>query len=73
MNVYEAENCPKRPIDIRKAEGAVSASFVYAFPPDIPVIVPGETIDREKIDTVLSYMEDGVRITGLKGWDIFII
>ena len=73
MNIYEAENSPKRSIDIRKASGQISASFVYAFPPDIPVIVPGEIISRESIDAVLSYMEDGARIIGLKGWDISII
>ncbi|MCR5651573.1 MAG: hypothetical protein K6F86_10365 [Lachnospiraceae bacterium] len=73
MNIYEAENSPKRRIDLRKAEGQVSASFVYAFPPDIPIIVPGETIDKKSIDSVLSYIEDGARVIGLKGWDIYII
>ena len=73
MNIYEAVTSGKRRIDIRKACGKTSASFVYAFPPDIPVIVPGETISQESIDAVLSYMEDGARIIGLKGWDISII
>ncbi len=73
MNIYEAENSPKRSIDIRKSRGQTSASFVYAFPPDIPIIVPGETISQESIDAVLSYMEDGARIIGLNGWDISII
>ncbi|MBO4374580.1 MAG: hypothetical protein J5829_05700 [Lachnospiraceae bacterium] len=73
MNIYEAENCPKRRADIRKAKGQVSASFVYAFPPDIPIIVPGEIIEQESIDAVLAYREDGARIIGLDGWDISII
>ena len=73
MNIYEAENSPERLMDIRKAAGQISASFVYAFPPDIPILLPGETIDEKSIQDVLSYMEDGARIIGLKGWDISII
>ncbi len=73
MNIYEAENSPKRSMDIRSAQGQICACCVYAFPPDIPILVPGETISRESIDAVLSYMKDGARIIGLKGWDISII
>ncbi len=73
MNIYEAENSPKRSMDIRSAEGRVCASFVYAFPPDIPILVPGETITQESIDAVISYRNDGARIIGLKEWDISII
>ena len=73
MNIYEAENSPKRSMDIRKAKGQICGAFVYAFPPDIPVLLPGETIDEESIAAILSYMKDGARITGLKGWDISII
>lgn len=73
MNIYEAENSPKRSMDIRKAEGQTSGSFVYAFPPDIPLLLPGERIDRNTIEAVLSYIEEGARIIGLKGWDISII
>ncbi len=73
MNIYEAVNCPKRAIDIRKAEGEIAADFVYAFPPDIPVIIPGEIITKESISALLSYKEEGALIIGLKEWDIFII
>ena len=50
MNIYEAENSPKRSMDIRKAEGQTSGSFVYAFPPDIPILLPGEVIDEKSIE-----------------------
>ena len=73
MNIYEAENSPKRSMDIRKAEGQISGSFVYAFPPDIPILLPGEKIEKKSIEAVLSYIEEGARIIGLKGWDISII
>ncbi len=73
MNIYEAVNSPKRSIDIRESEGETAAAFVYAFPPDIPLMVPGEVIKKESIRSVLSFKEDGAVIIGLKGWDIFII
>lgn len=40
--------------ELFKAEGKVSCEYVRAYPPGIPIIVPGEVIDRE----TLSYIRD---------------
>ena len=33
--------------DVNQAEGKISREYVRAYPPGIPIIVPGEVIDRE--------------------------
>ena len=40
--------------DIDQAEGRISREYIRAYPPGIPIIVPGEVVDRE----TLSYIRD---------------
>ena len=40
----------------------VSNEFVYAYPPDIPIIVPNEVISREAIKYIKDSIESGVNI-----------
>ena len=65
MTIYEAINSDKCRIDIKKAAGRIPADFVYAFPPDVPVLIPGEKITKEKIDYILALESKGVLFRGL--------
>ena len=42
MTIYEALLCKKEKIDVCNAVGRVSAGYVYIYPPEIPIIVPGD-------------------------------
>ena len=53
--------------DIDKSVGRVSNEFVYAYPPDIPIISPNETITSEVIDYIKNAMADGVNIISDSG------
>lgn len=44
------------------SSGKVSAEYVYAYPPDIPIIVPGEIITDEIINQVKNMIKIGVNI-----------
>ena len=48
--------------EIEKSVGKVSNEFVYAYPPDIPIIVPNEIISREAIEYIKESIKDGVNI-----------
>ena len=48
--------------EIEKSVGKVSNEFVYAYPPDIPIIVPNEVISREAIEYIKESIKDGVNI-----------
>lgn len=45
------------------SEGLISAEFVYAYPPGIPILYPNEVISNENIKTVLKLIENGINIT----------
>ena len=44
----------------------VSAEYVYLYPPDIPLIVPGEKITKEFVDRILDYKDMGLSVEGLE-------
>ena len=47
--------------------GRVSASTVCIYPPGIPLVCPGEVINRNMIDTVDNAFRDGLDVMGLEG------
>ena len=48
--------------EIEESIGKVSNEFVYAYPPDIPIIVPNEIISREAIEYIKESVKNGVNI-----------
>ncbi len=42
--------------------GRLSNEFVYAYPPDIPIISPNETVSREAVEYIISAKQAGVNI-----------
>ncbi len=47
--ISEAINADGEMCDIDHAEGKTSREYVRAYPPGIPILVPGEVIDREAL------------------------
>ena len=41
-----------RKIPLEPAEGEISAEYVMAYPPGIPLLIPGERISAEDIRTI---------------------
>ena len=54
----------KETIPIQKSEGKICALAITAFPPDIPIIFPGERITKEKIERIHSLKKNNTLITG---------
>ena len=50
-----------------KAAGRVSAGYVWAYPPGIPLLVPGEEIDATLLSVFKGLQESGVSLRGLSG------
>ena len=48
--------------EIEESVGKLSNEFVYAYPPDIPIIVPNEIISREAIEYIKESVKNGVNI-----------
>lgn len=64
MSVWQAENARQRRILLEKSEGYIAAEFVYLYPPGIPLIVPGERIQKETLQLLLRDRELGYSLQG---------
>lgn len=52
--VYAAKRGRRTVVHRRQAAGKISGEYIYAYPPAIPLVVPGERLNRE----ILEYMEN---------------
>ena len=46
-----------------KAAGRVSLEYIFAYPPGIPLLVPGELVSENLIEAVLNMRRQGVEMT----------
>lgn len=51
-------------VDIKRSVGRVSAGYVYAYPPGIPLLVPGETVDAETVCEIERLTRVGASMRG---------
>ena len=62
MKMADATSCKTERISLDKADGAIAAESVMAYPPGIPIVAPGEQIDSAVIDFIEKSVISGVRI-----------
>ena len=62
LTLDEANNSGGEYISLKKAEGRISHTYLWAYPPGIPILAPGEIITREIIDYINSLIEDKIDI-----------
>jgi len=61
--VNEAIQYPKMQwIDFREAEGRISKEYMWIYPPGIPIIVPGEVIDKEVIEKLENIIKADIEV-----------
>ena len=57
----------KAPVRLSDAVGKISLDYVFAYPPGIPLIVPGEVIDNNLIEYAGSLKDCGVEVQSTCG------
>ncbi|MCH5298270.1 MAG: aminotransferase class I/II-fold pyridoxal phosphate-dependent enzyme [Ruminococcus sp.] len=62
---YEIEKKAYYPLD--KSVGKVSAEYIWAYPPGVPIVVPGEIISMDIVDYVKKSIENSVNIQSTYG------
>lgn len=62
---HEAFHMKKKQCLLKESVGQVSANFVYLYPPGIPILAPGEFIQKEIVERIHSYLESGLSVKGL--------
>jgi len=65
MTPQEVHYAPNAKVLPALSEGKISAQAVTAFPPCIPIILPGERITKNQINILTEAAKSGARITGL--------
>ena len=54
---------------MENAMGKVSLSYLWAYPPGIPLLVPGERVDETAVEIAAAYQRAGIPLhfIGTKG------
>ena len=58
----EGYDAPYKIINLKDSIGEISAETVMAYPPGIPLIIPGEVFDQKIIDLIEFYHKEGGEI-----------
>lgn len=66
MSIRSAFYKPKTFKDIEKIENEISGDFIIPYPPGIPLICPGELIDKEHVKYIKSLLEEDIEILGIE-------
>lgn len=73
MKPSEAVIKPSVDVTLCNAIGKVSSGYVYAYPPGVPLLTPGEVIMEEIVEIILTLKENCVRLHGIDNGMIKII
>lgn len=69
----DAWNMPSEQVRLPMSEGRTAAEFVYAYPPGIPVVVPGELIDAGIVADIQRKLDGGLHVSGVDGGRLSVI
>lgn len=73
MSLWEAYSCGYTEVIFLESQGEIVADFVNLYPPGIPILVPGEEINKEFIDMVESYRGNGYTVQGIHHQSIRVV
>lgn len=65
MPVRRALELPKRELMLKEACGEISGVYVMAYPPGIPLLVPGEKITGKTLEMIQAYLDYGITLKNL--------
>ena len=65
MSVSEAVERKHVRLPLSEAAGRVSGGYLCLYPPDLPLILPGEVISPEIAKSVREYQKNGFTVTGV--------
>lgn len=63
--LWKALNQTGTEIPLEKTIGKICGTFVGLYPPGIPMLVPGEEMDRQRYEEIKSCLKRGLHVQGL--------
>lgn len=75
MNIYPYEVLEREYlwIDYKDSLGKISYNNIVPYPPGVPIIMAGEVINKEIINAICYYKNNGIDVLGLKNNKIQIV
>ena len=64
MDIREAIDSEKQEIEFASSNGRIAAEYIYLYPPGVPIIVPGQMIEKTVIDYLLDCKAKGLQVQG---------
>lgn len=62
LTIAQAVRLPRQELPLPQAEGAVSAEYVWAYPPGVPLIAPGERVTPEFLSACTALENAGTAL-----------
>ncbi len=63
--LYEALKAPCEEVDLEDALERAVSDFVNLYPPGIPLLAPGECLNKKKYTIIKNYLENGYHVQGI--------
>lgn len=67
IKISEALSASSKAVPISEADGKISGEFIYAYPPGIPIIAPGERFTHKVLRSIDELLRCGVAVKGSSG------
>lgn len=67
LSVFSAQTGEAKNVSVRDAKGKIAAEYVWAYPPGIPLVVPGEELTEDVIKSIIIQREAGVTLRSTGG------
>ncbi len=73
LPLWEATNASCEEVDLADAEGKIAAEYINLYPPGIPIVVPGERMEKGVIGVIQSYLGKGYVVQGVEHNQIKVV
>lgn len=67
LKISEALSASSKAVPISEADGKISGEFIYAYPPGIPIIAPGERFTHKVLSSIDELLSCDVAVKGSSG------
>ena len=62
---HEAIDAGKATISFQEAEGKICGESIVPYPPGIPLLMPGEEINKKHVEIMKYFIDNGVKVIGI--------
>ena len=69
MSLSEAYYSTKKMMKLKDAENCISTEYIIPYPPGIPMIIPGELIEEDKLELINRMLDKNQKIVGIDSFE----